>query len=119
MDGVTYTARSRSGAPFALARSLVEAGVPNQPMTVIAHGLRGESRYRSIHEMAGWTIAESAAKPVHRVPWQPYEGEADAEVPRSSPASGQKPPSSRPGGTTAHRDEQGQKNPVIADAVAG
>ena len=63
--GKPYQARSKSGAPYALARILVAAGVPDQPMSVVSEGLKGETRYRSIAEMAGRTIVESAREPVY------------------------------------------------------
>jgi hypothetical protein len=69
VDGVTYAARSRSGAPYALARVLADAGIPDAPMVVVSQGLKGETRYRSFHEMAGWTIEESATVPVRRGRW--------------------------------------------------
>ena len=60
VDGTLYRARSRSGAPMALARLLVAAGIPDQPMRVTSAGLAGATLYRSIHRLAGRTIAESA-----------------------------------------------------------
>jgi len=65
VDGVEYSARSRSGAPYALARALVAAGVPDQPMTVVSAGLAGETRYRSLYRMAGYTVGENASQPLH------------------------------------------------------
>lgn len=53
VDGKPYQARCKSGAPYALARALVADGVPDQPMSVLSDGLAGETRYRSIAEMAG------------------------------------------------------------------
>lgn len=70
-DGVGYRASSRSGASHALARALVAASIPDQPMSVISQGLRGETRFPSIRVMAGFTMAESATQPVHKVRWSP------------------------------------------------
>lgn len=71
--GTSYTARSRSGAPYALARILVAAGIPDQSMALVSQGIAGETRFRSIQQMAGYTIAESATHPVHIARWRPYE----------------------------------------------
>jgi hypothetical protein len=67
IDGVPYEAESRSGAPFALARVLVAAGVGDQPVQTI--GADGVVRmpWRSLHWMAGRTIQESATFPVREV----------------------------------------------------
>lgn len=67
--GTSYAARSRSGAPYALARILVAAGIPDQPMSLVTQGLKGEMRFRSIHRMAGWTVAESSSTPAKLVKW--------------------------------------------------
>jgi hypothetical protein len=91
VEGVIYTARSRSGAAYALARILVDAGIRDAALVVSSQGLKGETRYRSFHKMADWTMAESATHPVHRVRWAPY----------SSPASGQKQGSSDAPGRVA------------------
>jgi hypothetical protein len=69
IDGITYTARSRHGAPNELARVLVAAGIPDAPMAVSHGRLRGETTYRSFHEIALWTYEETATKPLHRVRW--------------------------------------------------
>jgi hypothetical protein len=74
IDGVTYSAASRSGAPYALARVLVAAGVLDQPMSVVSQGLKGDARYKSIHKMAGYTIGENATHPMHLTSWHPYGG---------------------------------------------
>jgi len=65
INGINYSASSRSGAPYALARVLVAAGIEDQPMTVFSTGLAGETRYKSIYRMAGYTVAENASQPVH------------------------------------------------------
>jgi hypothetical protein len=64
VDGQRYSARSRRGAPFALARVLVAAGVPDQPVRVTYKALRGHMSYCSPHRMAELTIGESATAPV-------------------------------------------------------
>src|SRR5438132_7769823 len=69
VDGITYTARSRHGAPNELARQLVAAGIPDAPMVAAHCGHRGETAYRSFHEMALWTYEETSTKPLHRVGW--------------------------------------------------
>lgn len=74
VDGTNYSIESRSGAPYALARVLVAAGVPDQPMTVVTTGLAGEAQYRSIHRMAGYTISESASKPAALTRYVAYPG---------------------------------------------
>ena len=74
IDGVNYSARSRSGAPYALARVLVEAGIPDQPLCVVSKGLKGETNYRSVYKTAEFTIGESANTPIYRTRWAPYTG---------------------------------------------
>jgi hypothetical protein len=64
IGGRVYTARSRRGALFALARALVAAGITDQPVIVTHEGLRGGMTYRSLRRMAGLTIKESGAVPV-------------------------------------------------------
>ncbi len=38
VDGLAYVARSRHGAPYALARELLAAGIPDAPMQVTSAG---------------------------------------------------------------------------------
>ena len=38
LDGQRYSARSRRGAPFALARALVLVGIPDRPVLVMHKG---------------------------------------------------------------------------------
>jgi hypothetical protein len=77
-DGKTYTATSRRGAPMALARKLLAAGIPDQPVEVRSEvcvfdngagirteQLRGCIRYRSLHTMAKTTF-EEGDRPLHR-----------------------------------------------------
>jgi hypothetical protein len=64
-----YSARSRTGAAYALARTLVDAGVLDQPVRVAQAGIAGYVTYRSLHRMAALTIAESRTQPIHLVRW--------------------------------------------------
>jgi hypothetical protein len=89
VDGQRYEAASRSGAPLALARVLVAAGVSDQRVRVYSQGIAGCMRYPSLRRMAGLTARESASQPVHLAPWVPYEGrdgdqDADLRFPPSS-----------------------------------
>jgi hypothetical protein len=78
IGGKTYSATSRHGAPQALARVLVAAGITDQPVEVRSEvcvfdngneirteELRGCIRYRSLHAMAEATL-EEGDRPVHR-----------------------------------------------------
>jgi hypothetical protein len=71
VDGQEFTARSRSSCISALARLLVEAGVPDQPwQSVNAAGmvcLRGPS----LHRLAGRTVSESDRGGLRAVKYQP------------------------------------------------
>ena len=69
IDGIPYSARSRSGASNELARVLVAAGIPDQPMAAVQKGLKGELTYRSFHEAAKCTYQETETMPLRRVPW--------------------------------------------------
>lgn len=59
VDGIEFAAISRRGASCALARKLVAAGVPDQPMQV--HDANGRLLFQwpSLHQAAGLTYAES------------------------------------------------------------
>jgi hypothetical protein len=83
IDGKTYSTTSRHGAPQALARVLVAAGIADQPIAVRSEvcvldtgaeirteQLRGCISYRSLHAMAKWTFTEGAATLLHRVRYQ-------------------------------------------------
>jgi hypothetical protein len=75
INGQEYSVESRSGAPHALARILVDLGVEDQPVTVVSEPVAGENgkmryiggrlSYRSLHWMAGHTLVESATQPLH------------------------------------------------------
>jgi hypothetical protein len=55
VDGRTYTARSRHGAPNEAARRLVAAGIGDRPMAIRYRGLAGTMTWRSLHAAATWT----------------------------------------------------------------
>jgi hypothetical protein len=82
IDGQPYSATSRHGAPQALARVLVAAGIADQPVEVRSEvcvfdngaeirteQLRGCIRHRSLHAMAKWTYSEGN-QPLRRVRFQ-------------------------------------------------
>lgn len=69
-EAAGHSADSRNGAPHALARALVAAGVADQPVEVVTAGLAGVTRYRSLHAMAGLTMTEGLT-PVHIAKWKP------------------------------------------------
>jgi hypothetical protein len=95
IDGKRYSAQSRYGAPFALARVLVTAGVADQPVQVTHSGLRGHVSYRSLYRMATLTIQESTTTSVRLGRYQEppnfrdvfakQGGEAPSEVPDTAP----------------------------------
>ena len=58
VEGRTYTARSRHGAPNELARRLVVAGIADRPMMIRYHGLAGAMTYPSFRAAAAWTFSE-------------------------------------------------------------
>jgi hypothetical protein len=68
IDGQRYSVRSRRGAPFALARMLMAAGIADQPASVTHEGLRSSLTYRSLHWMAERTIGPPVAWPGHPHP---------------------------------------------------
>jgi len=69
-DEDVYDATSRSGATTALARVLVEAGVPDQPVQVYDQG-RKTLFWPSLHKMAKWTYTEGN-EPLRRKPYAAY-----------------------------------------------
>jgi hypothetical protein len=74
VEGRSYEATSRHGVPMALARVLVAAGVPDQPVVVTTDDLRGEVRYRSLHRMALRTMTETSGQSLRSIPWRAYTG---------------------------------------------
>jgi len=61
VDGVAYSATSRSSAVGALCRELVAGGVPDDAMQVTFDGGAGEMRIKSIYRFSGTTLAEGDA----------------------------------------------------------
>jgi hypothetical protein len=103
IDGNSYSTVSRHSAPQALARALVTAGIPDQPVEVrsevcifdngaeiLTEELHGCIRYRSLEAMAKTTF-EEGDRPVHRArfkerpqiafPLQPGEQESVSSPP--------------------------------------
>jgi hypothetical protein len=74
VNGATCSARSRSGAPFELARDLISVGAPDQPVQVYTAGIAGCITYRSLAQMAQLTIAEGAAAPIGKRKWSEFRG---------------------------------------------
>jgi hypothetical protein len=62
---------SRHGAPNALARELVAAGIPDAPIEIRYEGLAGAMRYRSFHAIAGRTFTEGQS-PLRQVPYREF-----------------------------------------------
>jgi hypothetical protein len=95
VDGRVLQSRSRHGAPNELARTLVDAGLPDDEVqTYNQHGVKA-LHYRSLHEMAKRTYREGAGRPLQRARWEPRpegisftprnaqnRGESDPEVPK-------------------------------------
>src|SRR5690349_10908697 len=74
VDGRAYVAYSRHGAPNALARQLVAAGLADRPMVIRYHALEGTMACRSFHAAAMWTFSEGE-RTLHRVRYrEPPEG---------------------------------------------
>jgi hypothetical protein len=71
IDGRRYSARSRRGAANELARVLVSAEVGDQPVAVRQVGAKAGIMYRSLHDLARRTYAESATVLLRRVRWKP------------------------------------------------
>lgn len=73
-NGATLTATSRNGAAFKLARLLVDAGAPDEP--VEARMLDGRLAWTSpsLHRMAKSTVSEGDQSPRVR-PFVPFERE--------------------------------------------
>jgi hypothetical protein len=88
--GKRYGSTSRHGAPNALARVLVEAGIADDTVEVRYAGVAGCMSYRSLHAIARFTYSEGNT-PLRRVPyvareagsWEPTAG----VLPEPSPAS--------------------------------
>jgi hypothetical protein len=95
-DGRLFSVRSKHGAPNELARQLVAAGIPDQPMETCntRSGLKALT-YRSFHAAAKWTYTEGAATLLQRVRYQEFHGlpasKAGAEREQREPTSAECP----------------------------
>jgi hypothetical protein len=83
--GQCFDARSRRGATNALARALVAAGVPDQPVRVEHAGLRGHMAYPSLHRMAGQTYVEGRSTILHGARYREDERFAASEEGAAEP----------------------------------
>lgn len=88
INGVAYQARHRNGAPQALARALVEAGIPDQRVEVVTDGIKGVTSYRSLHAMALRTMEESATIPLHSTWWRPWPSDINSGRARTGKKQG-------------------------------
>jgi ferredoxin len=83
IGGKSYSAVNRHGAPMVLARVLIAAGIPDQPVIVCSEvcvfdngaeirteQVRGSVTYRSLCGMAKWTFTKGPATPLRRVRFQ-------------------------------------------------
>jgi hypothetical protein len=77
INGCQFEAKSRRGAPHELARALVAAGIPDQPVQVENAGRRGAMHYRSLHSMAGGTFTEGIHTLLSRAPYREFSLTAD------------------------------------------
>jgi hypothetical protein len=68
-EGHHYEARSRRGASCVLARKLKEAGVPDQPMSVLDEEGKELFRWKSFYVAAEKTFGESARMPLRMGQW--------------------------------------------------
>ena len=96
VNGRTYTATSRMAPANEIARQLVADGVPDAPMYVYTLGLKGCLVWRSFHKAAGFTIEETATKPVHMVRWRNPAVERAQIAARTAPKQGVKAPAGTP-----------------------
>jgi hypothetical protein len=85
IDRQRFEARSRRGAPQELARALVAAGIPDQPVRVEHVGLRGHMAYPSLHRMAGVTYVEGRSTILHRARYREDERFAASEERAAEP----------------------------------
>jgi hypothetical protein len=70
VDGRSFSARSKHGAPNELARQLVADGIPDAPMEIAHAELRGTMSYRSFHAAAKWAFTEGAKGELRRAPYR-------------------------------------------------
>jgi len=90
VNGRTYTATSRMAPANEIARELVADGVPDAPMHIYTLGLKGALVWRSFYRAAGYTIEETATKPVHMVRWESSEARAARITATLAPKQGVK-----------------------------
>jgi len=77
VNGQVWRMESRTSAPRALARLLVEHGIADQPVELTSDAIRDGSvqrmpgliRFPSLHKMARKTIVENAATPIKAAPF--------------------------------------------------
>lgn len=83
VDGMRYETRSRSSGEAALARKLVEVGVPDQPWTSFTPTGTPALRGKSIHRLAQMTVVESDRRGLQAVRFQvhPLSSTASSAVP--------------------------------------
>jgi len=98
ISGRTYTAISRVAPANDIARQLVADGVLDAPMQVYTEGLKGCMVWRSFHKAAGYTVEETATKPVHMVRWESPEARAARITATLAPKRGVKAPAGTPVG---------------------
>jgi hypothetical protein len=91
VDGHQFRARSRHGAPNALARQLLAAGLADRPMVISYRGLAGAMTYRSFHAAAKWTYTEGASTPIKKVSYREWKPGAPilTECPETVEGEGQ------------------------------
>jgi len=73
VDGRRFTARSRQGVVYELARMLVGSGVPDQALRVKFAGVAGHMMWNSFAAAARWTLTEGAVTPLRRTPWKEFD----------------------------------------------
>jgi hypothetical protein len=73
VDGRRFTARSRQGVVYELARMLVGAGIPDRPLRVKFAGVAGHMMWNSFVAAAKWTLTEGAVTPLRRTPWKEFD----------------------------------------------
>ena len=68
--GQSYTVRGRYGACHDIARQLVAAGIPDQPVTTIQEPQGWRIGYPSLHPMALRTIVEGVTTTIREAVWK-------------------------------------------------
>jgi hypothetical protein len=105
VGGQSYTARARYGVCHDIARQLVAAGVPDQPVTTVEQPSGWSIGYPSLHRMALRTVSESATHPVHGRRWTD-PAETFGRLPPKAQNRGSKPLAA----TSAHPAEMEAEN---------